>query len=434
MRRMIAIVTLGVVVLVGSAGYGVDYTYTGPAGSWAYDNALLWTPSGVPGNMDNADGAVDSFTMPGTAEVDQASVWIPNGTTLYIGAITIDNGEFKTPSNYAAPLRLRLLDDNGQSGSLIIRNSGYMQWANGSDWEIDGDLRVANGGVRAYSMQSLDLTMTGSSSVIDIDQNTYLRTLIVPEGASVSAGDGTGSKVGATRLELYGSMTGDVEIRDGGVMVTDNATWDSGVLRMRRDAGTWTAEIDAASLPNVDTQGDGYINGSPPSYRTYRLKRDLTVEGYLHFNEGYTLTYSRTWNDVFTTDNGNGYSWDLHVKGEFKTGGGSTVGSSGSYLGAFAGFYANDSTVDIDGDATFDKQAYVVGGTSTWKFGGNVSFTDAFVTAKAFDNVVEQGYGTDVSGATFVIDGAGAQNVDLAGQMALGNLQINKSGGTATLT
>ncbi|MHC4610761.1 MAG: PEP-CTERM sorting domain-containing protein, partial [Planctomycetota bacterium] len=133
---------------------------------------------------------------------------------------------------------------------------------------------------------------------------------------------------------------------------------------------------------------------------------------------------------VFTTDNGNGYSWDLHVKGEFKTGGGSTVGG----IGAFAGFYANDSTVDIDGDATFDKQAYVVGGTSTWQFGGNVSFTTAFVTAKAFDNVLEQGYGTDVSGARFVIDGADAQNVDLAGEMLLGNLVIDKSSNTATLT
>ena len=310
--------------------------------------------------------------------------------------------------------------------------------------DADGNVKIRTA-VNSWAMEGyLNIVMRGQGKVLAIGDylsSAGIRDIRVASGAQV----GYSTELG----KAYGQF---LSLRVGGAITGGNGLGGGMSPKVLMEGGTWTGGKVGFSimdfLPSVVFPDDCLTryqqcslgggacyqidtnissvggNSGNRQRRLIRMKGDITTSSNFTHN-ACQHGYARDLIDRFDTDNGSGATYDLTVNGNFLAGASGTA----KYTTVYYGFHANDSVIDIAGNANFNAYAYVNGGTSTWKFGGNVAFQKWTAGADGFrfDN-------SNMAGTTVTVDGAGAQNLRFTDRLKLGDLVIDKPGGTATLT
>ena len=431
MRRIIGLSL--VLVLVSGMAYGTDYTWTGGAVTVQYDCTSVW--NGGAGGFPST--SADCLTIP-NAVVGRCN--FPTGSYT-LGGIRLDNGVLATS---AAVVTFRMVDTSGTGGPsgdfLILGNGRYNARDGGaaagtSDLiDADGDVKIVSlAGGSGYEGDSFSVTMRGVGKVFAM--RTYdggvMPTFTVFSGASVSYSTelgGTGTEARMRNLVVNGTITGGTWRIDssGAVTLGPGGAFTGGTATAGLESATTlrTFKFGGGTYYDLKPEIAAYFNGitGTDQLRAYRAMGNLNVThdfGILAYSGN-----SRESQNVFDTDNGTGSYADMTVGRNFQMGAQSTA----TFTTNYRGFKANSSTIDIRGDAAFDQWAYIDGGTSTWKFGGNVRFRkdSGAILGFRFDC-------TTMEGATVHLDGAGAQRVGFSSLLSLGNVVIKKTAGGITM-
>ena len=428
MMRKFATACLLAMLACGSA-FGTNYTWTAGGVAGAYNNAANWN-AGV--------GSYPHLTSDNLiVSTASADCTFPSAT-ITLGSILVTDGRISS-SGTTPTFRLRA--DNGCSGDFLILGSGLygprVSGTNSDDIiDAEGDVKIRDT-VNAYGYAYTNLVMRGSGKVIACGSysSDFLDCVTISAGASTSYS----SELGETALKVYdividGTWTaGDIELRaNGRTWMGSSGSMAGGTLSFAAGAGTWSGYIGGGSYANISTFASGY-KGSGVARSTYRLMGDVTTTGFFYYNGGWAAGGNddgRDWVDVMTTDNGSGSYANLTVGGNLKIGGALGVVSS-NYATTFLkwGFIANSSTITVNGNTEFGDNAYVQGGTSTWKLRGNLQVGSTGSHALGdfwFDE-------SDMTQTTMYLDGAGAQTLKVGDRLPLGNIVVKKTGGGVTL-
>ena len=412
MRKLILII--GVICLTCGLAHATDYHWSGGANSLSYTSASAWTPTIVTPTKNYDRLYMDNDTAGG------ATCRMHTSGTVYLGGIVVDNGEWEFKSG----TQTLVLQDNGWGGGLTIQHDGSWDGYGGlGTIDFQGDLRIRPSGTSNYAQRDTQLIVRGGAGaqVIDDDDGSDpWHNLLVASGASVSAGTGTGATVRVRdNLTIAGTITGgtwSIEGQNASVQFGSGAmTGGTMVVDWRYPAKSQDASVYGGTYPAMEIKGEQSQSGYN---RTVRLKGHVTTTSDFTVGTKYYY-YSQNHHHLITTDNGNGVSWDLTVGGNFRLGQAST--SSGK---EWLAFKANNSTIDIAGDAQFDRYGYVVGDTSTWKFGGDVTFTSNY--RWEMDN-------SDMSGTTSHLVGSGTQQLKIGSGITFGSLVVDQTASTVKL-
>ena len=399
----------GVVLLfVCGSAYATAYTWTSNT-TTNYLSDAAWQGGSAPADSTSVLGTAHTVTKGGVG-FGGGIAQITTGATIYIGQLTVDNGDFGS-----GQVNLYILDDCGMSGDLTVSGTGRMLTSAGSYFYIDGDVSIRSGGIEGNTKTyRTAVTLQGPGNTFeDLDTASWSRVNIASTASYSTVGS---SRLRASTFDLQGAFSGDAKARD--ILRTPGSSWSAGgLLQVAQATGTVTHSIGAGNYPNILTQQD-YLSDAN-ALRTYRLKGDIDVQGYLYIDHWYDRKRAnRTIHGRLDTDNGDGSYADVSVSGDFILG-------SDQFPDApsmFSGVLAHSSEFDIRGNATFRGYGYVYGGTSTWNFGGNVLFGPYF----DFDN-------TDMSQTKVVIDGAGTQHLAFSNLLMLGNVEVAQTGSTIQL-
>jgi hypothetical protein len=404
------------VVFACSAAWGTNYTWIYPSGATSADTDSAWSPTGHPST--SADNVL--------INVSGSTAQAQNHNYKY-GQLMVNAGAFSTPGwTYT----LTLAADNGLSGDWIMKGaSSWDGYGGNKTIDVAGNIRLANGSFTGNAHHYANVIMRGVGKVLDDNDNTdYWRSFTVTDCASVSLGtSGNATSNRALTYTFNGTVTGGTWVVWNPDTTTSTATigpngkFTGGTLALSQVPNAiYTARIISrgGQFNTLDTT-PGYINGGTNAYRTIRLGGNLDVVNLRYdYNFG-SYTGGRRFRDLLTTDNGSGVYANILVRGDFNAGGTNWIGGSAQYV-----FAANSSQITVKGNSSFDNNLWILGGTSTWRFGGNVNFMPAFI----FDN-------TNMRSTKVIFDGAGtgkAQNVATR-SLVLGNVSVNNPGGTVTL-
>ena len=420
MKRVLLL--CAVLALTCGATYATDYVWSAGAVSAAYDCATAYTPNISPA-LSSADRLIMDNNAGGLSAIMNA---FPGSGTITLGAIEIDCGLMDFSNTNAT---MRLVAGNGQNGDLTVRYSGrWGGYGGNKTFDVDGNVYFQKGpgaGWTDYTTYYSSLVMRGTGKTLDMDMSAEQdgwKNVTVYDCASVSAV----RSPRARNLFINGTITGGTwtvdDFRgDSSVQFGPSGQMTGGELVMLHlgGTGTYNSTLGGGTYPALtiyDSSG-----GSNTVKRIIRLKGDVTVTNDFSYDLSYGgyITHSEA---VLDTDNGSGKISNLTVNGNLRIGrdAGWNVGAAGwAYE---SGIFANSSTVTVKGDATFDRYAYIKGGTSTWKFGGNVLFTSLY----HFDN-------SDLKTTKIVLNGSGAQSVTIGDQAPIGDIELDSAGGAISL-
>ncbi len=434
MRMAIGLCVLA--MLVSASAYGTDYDWSS-ASAATYLTDSAWTGGLAPADSTSVLGTAHTVTK-GTGA---GQTTITNPQTIYIGALTVNNGTFG--SNL---INLYILDDCGMSGNLTVSGTGLMSDATGSKWFVDGDVSIRSGGIDGNTKQyRTTLTLQGAGKTFtDCDTGNWNSVIIAPGASYTTAATGNGHTLRAKNLNIQGTLNG------AAYWLTDSTASATPSRLTIGPSGDFDAVGNLLTIypTGVANNTYGLLGGgayydvqtdtayvSAGYYRpTVRLNGNVTANNFVW--GGYVSTSpGRSMDSRLNTDNGLGLIGNLTANGRFQLGGPWTTGSTTGRLIQWM-LIANSSTFDLNGIADFRDYGAIAGGTSTWKFGSNVKFDRTILPANSgtrtglprfnFDN-------TDMSQTTVVLDGAGAQRVGFTGLLALGNLVVKKTAGGITM-
>jgi hypothetical protein len=434
MKRAIGLCVLA--MLVSASAYGTDYDWSS-ASAAAYLTGSAWTGGSAPADSTSVLGTAHTVTK-GTGG---GTTNITNPQTIYIGALTVNNGVFGS-----ALINLYVLDDCGMSGNLTVSGTGQLYDTTGSKWFVDGDVSIRSAGIDGNTKQyRTTLTLQGAGKTFtDCDTLNWNSVIIAPGASITTAPTGNGHTLRSKQLNIQGTLNGAAFwLIDSTLIGAPNrltlgpsgdfdAVGNLLTVYPTGAAGSTYGVLGGGNYYDIQTD-TAYVNAG--YYRpTVRMNGSVTANNFVW--GGYVSTSaSRSMDSRLNTDNGSGVIGDLTVNGRFQLGGPWTTGSTAGRLIQWM-LVANSSTFDLNGNADFRDYGAIAGGASTWKFGGNVKFDRTLLPSGSgtrtglprfnFDN-------SDMTQTTVYLDGAGAQRVGFSSLLALGNLVVKKTAGSITL-
>jgi T5SS/PEP-CTERM-associated repeat protein len=427
----------GDATLGNQAGASGSALVTGINTAWTVDGDLTVGSSGTGNLTVNSNGIL---TTTGDATLGSEAGSLGNATISDAGTNWQINGELK-------------VGDNG-TGTLLVQNGGLVSLA--------GNLALGDSGGSSTGNITLDasrMTVGGTSVTIGGKGQGTLTVqnaaAAIFSGASVSLGESSGSAGTLTvqngnttmstgSLTVGGQGTGTLNLLDTASLTTDNS------FTLGEDAsGVGTATIDNSSMTDTSTltvggSGSGTLNIQNGGSLTVQ-GNDITLgeqagsNGVLNLTgNGSTLTFN---GDVTVGKSGTGVfsvASDAHFSGTSMTlasgtgFGGSSTGGSGSLD------ISGGSSVSLSQDITIGKYGsgtIALTGSSFLSSQGDVTLGSQPGTQGTA--VVDSGSSWSTAGS-FTIGSEGSGTVTIKGGsslMADGDaLTIGKGGGAGTLT
>ncbi len=446
MKKAIGLCVLA--MFLSASAYGTAYDWSS-AVTLSYDCATGWTGGLVPADYNNILGTNHTITKgTGAGRVNMAG-------SYYMGELTVNNGAL-AGSFGSGLINLYVLDDCGLSGNFTVSGTGVMNDATGSMWFIDGNVSIRSGGIDGNTKQfRTTLTLQGAGKTFEDCDTALWNRVIIAAGASIStAASGNGATLRARSLDVNGTFSSGtanvhfVSLASGTpsrVGIGPSGLFSPGTTLRVKPTGVevtgagntvvW-GTLGGGAYGNLVSDTSEVSSGTTGNYRSrVAILGDIACANNFAWG-GYTgnNVINRTMDVVLNTDNGLGGIADVAVDGRFQLGGRWTVAQPSATRLVQYMLNANSSTFDIGGNAEFLDYGALAGGTSTWKFGGNVRFDRTILATGPraglprfnFDN-------TNVSQTTVLIDGGGDQRLGFSSLLALGNVAVKKTGGSITL-
>ena len=439
------VVTMACAALVFAAGstFGVDYTFVGTTFPATWETTTNWD-DGSGGPLVLPSTSADRFYVGGNlSTTSRVNLPTPGATvTRTYGSIVVDNGQIGVGNGI-----YRFASGDGQNGDFILTGKTarltYQTWGVACTFDLDGDFIFDPPGSMSMSWEGYNETvrMRGANATFKVEAATgntnAIDKVIVDNGARVNFATnwngGSGNNMKA--LDLWGAAS-------GAVYVPYKTTEQVKLL----GAASSASQLDVILYPNTSSWpivggrrvGDGkfiqgayhdvdfgavnWIGTNDCGTYTARLPGDLATR---NLRIGYLVASdppAPNGGIQFTLDTDN---HALTVNGDL------TLGPAAGYVARNYGasLTANHSLVKIGGNVnvkyTNTQGAYILGGTSTLRVGGNW----------LIDCATLSGVNWDMGAGTVICDGNGtgkAQTITSKG-LPFCNFEINNPGGTVTL-